>query len=184
MAKESSTFNKRSKFKQCPRCNELLKKNSKFCNHCGIVFENQKKIFSIQGLHFGKKKESSPIKVVDDTSITYSQNLSKTTYLLIKFYNLFFFIVGAFALLMLFLPLFSSHNIGLYINEVSTSYFYRGAVYYCVKFEHNGKSIYVHTSPCFSSHFLSKIKLEEYNNKKVMVLYDSDLDKVYVIKKV
>ena len=122
MAKESSTFNKRSKFKQCPRCNELLKKNSKFCNHCGIVFENQKKIFSIQGLHFGKKKESSPIKVVDDTSITYSQNLSKTTYLLIKFYNLFFFIVGAFASLMLFLPLFSSHNIGLYINEVSTSY--------------------------------------------------------------
>lgn len=70
------------------------------------------------------------------------------------------------------------------LNEVSTSYFYRGAVYYCVKFEHNGKSIYVHTSPCFSSHFLSKIKLEEYNNKKVMVLYDSDLDKVYVIKKV
>ena len=70
------------------------------------------------------------------------------------------------------------------LNEVSTSYFYRGAVYYCVKFEHNGKSIYVHTSPCFSSHFLSKIKLEEYNNKKVMVLYDSDLDKVYVIKKI
>ena len=57
-------------------------------------------------------------------------------------------------------------------------------IYYCVKIKHNGKSIYVHTSPCFSSHFLSKIKLEEYNNKKVMVLYDSDLDKVYVIKKV
>lgn len=76
------------------------------------------------------------------------------------------------------------HMYEVVLNEVSTSYLYSNFVYFTVKFEHNNKSIYVHTSPCFSSHFLSKIKLEEYNNKKVMVLYDSDLDKVYVIKKV
>ena len=122
MAKESYTFNKRSRVKECPRCKELLRKSAKFCNHCGIVFENQKKIFSIQGLRFGKKHESAPIKVVDDTSITYTQNLTKTNYLLVKLCNVFFFIVGLVSLSMLFLPLFSSRNIGTYINEVSSSY--------------------------------------------------------------
>ena len=122
MAKESYTFNKRSRVKECPRCKELLRKSAKFCNHCGIVFENQKKIFSIQGLRFGKKHESAPIKVVDDTSITYTQNLTKTNYLLVKLCNVFFFIVGLVSLSMLFLPLFFSRNIGTYINEVSSSY--------------------------------------------------------------
>lgn len=122
MAKESYTFNKRSRFKECPRCKELLRKSAKFCVHCGIVFENQKKIFSIQGLRFGKKHESAPIKVVDDTSITYSQNLSKTNYLLVKLCNVFFFIVGLFSSCMLFLPLFSNKNIGTYISEVASSY--------------------------------------------------------------
>lgn len=50
------------------------------------------------------------------------------------------------------------------LDNISTSYMYRGAVYYTVTI--NNKK--VDTNPIFSSSFLSKYLLNEYNNKTVI----------------
>ena len=65
------------------------------------------------------------------------------------------------------------------LDNISTSYMYRGAVYYTVTI--NNKK--VDTNPIFSSSFLSKHLLNEYNNKTVIGLFDESLNKFYVIRK-
>ena len=66
------------------------------------------------------------------------------------------------------------------LDNISTSYMYRGAVYYTVTI--NNKK--VDTNPIFSSSFLSKYLLNEYNNKTVIGLFDESLNKFYVIRKI
>ena len=66
------------------------------------------------------------------------------------------------------------------LDNISTSYMYRGAVYYTVTIN-NTK---VDTNPIFSSSFLSKYLLNDYNNKTVIGLFDESLNKFYVIRKI
>ena len=66
------------------------------------------------------------------------------------------------------------------LDNISTSYMYRGAVYYSVTIN-NSK---IDTNPIFSSSFLSKHLLNEYNNKTVIGLFDESLNKFYVIRKI
>ena len=66
------------------------------------------------------------------------------------------------------------------LDDIQTSYMYRGAVYYTVTIN-NSK---VDTNPIFSSSFFSKHLLEDYNNKTVIGLFDKALNKFYVIRKI
>ncbi len=77
---------------------------------------------------------------------------------------------------------FNSHEVML--DNVSTSYAYRGAVYYTVTVNEDGYTRQVTTNPYFSSSMFAKFTLEDYNNKKVIGLYDSQMDKFYIIKKI
>ena len=77
---------------------------------------------------------------------------------------------------------FDSYEVVL--DKVSTSYMYRGAVYYTVTVDVDGVSRWVDTNACFSGGVFAKFPLDEYNNKKVVGLYDSQMDKFYIIKKV
>lgn len=77
---------------------------------------------------------------------------------------------------------FNSYEVIL--NNVSTSYAYRGAVYYTVTVNEDGGARQVATNPYFSSGVFAKFTLEDFNNKKVVGLYDSQMDKFYIIKKI
>lgn len=77
---------------------------------------------------------------------------------------------------------FNSYEVIL--DNISTSYAYRGAVYYTVTINEDGVTRQVNTNPYFSSGFFAKFVLEDYNNKKVVGLYDSQMDKFYIIKKI
>ena len=66
------------------------------------------------------------------------------------------------------------------LDDISTSYMYRGAVYYTVTI--NNKK--VDTNPIFSSSIFSKHSLNEYNNKTIIGLFDKTLNKFYVIRKI
>ena len=76
---------------------------------------------------------------------------------------------------------FNSYEVML--DNVSTSQMYRGAVYYTVTINDEGVTGQVSTNAYFSSGMFAKFTLEDYNNKKVVGLYDSQLDKFYIIKK-
>ena len=76
---------------------------------------------------------------------------------------------------------FNSYEVML--DNVSTSYAYRGAVYYTVTINDEGVTRKTSTNPYFSSGIFAKFPLEDYNNKKVVGLYDSQIDKFYIIKK-
>lgn len=78
-------------------------------------------------------------------------------------------------------------NFNLYevvLDNVATSYSYKASIYYTVTINNNGKSKKVDTNPYFSSSVFSKFSPEEYNNKKVIGLYDNNLEKFYIIKKI
>ena len=77
---------------------------------------------------------------------------------------------------------FSCHEVVL--DKVSTSYAYKASIYYTVTFIHNSKTKTVDTNPYFSSSVFSKFSPEEYNNKKVIGLYDDNLEKFYIIRKI
>lgn len=76
---------------------------------------------------------------------------------------------------------FDSYEVML--DNVSTSYAYRGAVYYTVTICDENISRQVNTNPYFSSGIFAKFSLEDYNNKKVVGLYDSKMNKFYILKK-
>ena len=77
---------------------------------------------------------------------------------------------------------FNSYEVVL--DNVSTSYAYRGAVYYTVTINDKGTTKQVSTNAYFSSSMFARFTLEDYNNKKVIGLYDSQIDKFYIIEKV
>lgn len=77
---------------------------------------------------------------------------------------------------------FNSYEVML--NNVSTSYAYRGAVYYTVTVNDEGVTRQVTTNPYFSSGTFAKFTLEDYNNKRVIGLYDNKMDKFYIVTKV
>ncbi len=77
---------------------------------------------------------------------------------------------------------FNSHEVIL--DKVSTSYAYRRAIYYTVTVHDEGVSKNVATNPYFSSSFMSKFTCEDFNNKKVVGLYDDERNKFYIVKKV
>lgn len=68
------------------------------------------------------------------------------------------------------------------LNNPSTSYLYRGAVYYNVDIMDGGRCIKTSTSPYFSSSIFAAFTIEDYNNKKVTGLYDDLKGKLYLIK--
>ncbi len=77
---------------------------------------------------------------------------------------------------------FNSYEVVL--DKVSTSYAYRRAIYYTVIVNDEGLSKKVDTNPYFSSSLLSKFSCEDYNNKKVVGLYDDKKNKFYIVKRV
>lgn len=74
---------------------------------------------------------------------------------------------------------FDSYEVVL--DKVSTSY-RRRSVYYTVTIDDNGTKRQVETSPCFSS--FSPFSCEEYNNRKVVGLYDPHINKFYIIRRI
>lgn len=66
----------------------------------------------------------------------------------------------------------------VFLDKLSTSFAYKGAIYYKVNVD--GRQ--VDTNPYFSNMFLSKFSPEDFNNKKVLGLYDEEMDKFYIIK--
>ena len=70
------------------------------------------------------------------------------------------------------------------LDRVSTSYAYKYSIYYTVKIVYNGITKTVDTNPYFSNSFFSKFYPDDFNNKKVMGLYDSNMEKFYIVKKV
>ena len=77
---------------------------------------------------------------------------------------------------------FNSYEVML--DNVSTSQMYRGAVYYTVTLNDEGVTKQVSTNAYFSSGMFAKFPLEDYNNKKVIGLYDSQMDRFYIIKRI
>lgn len=68
------------------------------------------------------------------------------------------------------------------LDKPYTSFMYRGAVYYTITFitEANEK-ITRDTRPLWSSSILASFSLEEYNNKKVKIAYNENLDGLIVL---
>ncbi len=76
---------------------------------------------------------------------------------------------------------FTLHTVML--DRPSTSWQYRGSIYYSVMIEAEDGRHQVDTSPIFSNGFYGLFDLGEYNNQSVRVLYDSERDRAYVIDK-
>ena len=70
------------------------------------------------------------------------------------------------------------------LDKFNMSYLYKRAIYYSVKINIDGACKIVDTNPCFSNSLFSGISLQDFNNQKVIGLYDDKLYKFYVIKKI
>ena len=77
---------------------------------------------------------------------------------------------------------FSCHEVVL--DKVVTSLMSRGSIYYKVTIIDENIKKEVDTNPYFSNYLFSKFLPEDYNNKKVVGLYDKNENKFYIIKKV
>lgn len=77
---------------------------------------------------------------------------------------------------------FSCHEVVL--DKVVTSLMTRGSVYYKVTIYDGNVKKEVDTNPYFSNYLFSKFLPEDFNNKKVIGLYDKNENKFYIIKKV
>ena len=77
---------------------------------------------------------------------------------------------------------FNSYEVIL--ENLSTSFAYKGSIYYTVKIVNEGVTKTVETNPYFSSLLFSKFTPEDFNNKKVSGLHDEINEKFYIIKKV
>jgi len=69
------------------------------------------------------------------------------------------------------------------LERVSTSWNYRGCIYYSVDIKGPNFNKSVDTNPYFSSGFLSKFLPEDYNNRTVIGLYDENQNKFYIVRK-
>lgn len=70
------------------------------------------------------------------------------------------------------------------LDSPETSYWYRGAIYYNVTIKDGNTSVVAQTNACFSGMLFSKFTLEDYNNKKVVGLFDPESERFYVVKRV
>ena len=77
---------------------------------------------------------------------------------------------------------FSSHEVVL--DKPSSSFVYKSSIYYMVTVNDEGFPKKVDTNPYFSSFFTSKFTFEDFNNKKVVGLYDDTMDRFYIVKRV
>ena len=77
---------------------------------------------------------------------------------------------------------FSCHEVVL--DKVVTSLVSRGSIYYKVTIIDENTKKEIDTNPYFSNYLFSKFLPEDYNNKKVVGLYDKNENKFYIIKKV
>ena len=77
---------------------------------------------------------------------------------------------------------FSCHEVIL--DNVVTSLMTRGSIYYKVTIYDGNTKKEVDTNPYFSNYLFSKFLPEDYNNKRVIGLYDKSADKFYILKKV
>lgn len=77
---------------------------------------------------------------------------------------------------------FSCHEVVL--DKVVTSLMSRGSIYYNVTIIDENTKKEIDTNPYFSNYLFSKFLPEDYNNKKVVGLYDKNENKFYIIKKV
>ena len=77
---------------------------------------------------------------------------------------------------------FNSYEVVL--DRVSTSYTYKYSIYYTIKIVDNGITKMLDTNPYFSNSFFSKFPPDDFNNKKVIGLYDNYKEKFYILKKV
>ena len=77
---------------------------------------------------------------------------------------------------------FSCHEVVL--DKVVTSLMSRGSIYYKVTIIDGNIKKEIDTNPYFSNYLFSKFLPEDYNNKKVVGLYDKNENKFYIIKKV
>ena len=67
------------------------------------------------------------------------------------------------------------------LDQPGTSYMYKRSVYYTVKFQaKDGAFVTADTKPLWSSAAFAFCRLEEYNNKKIRILYDPEADAVVV----
>lgn len=69
------------------------------------------------------------------------------------------------------------------LDTPSTSFMYKGAIYYKVSFVDNELTKVVDTNPYFSDLLFSKFSPSQFNNKKVIGLYDNNKNIFYIIKK-
>ncbi len=77
---------------------------------------------------------------------------------------------------------FSCHEVVL--DKVVTSLMSRGSIYYKVTIIDENTKKEIDTNPYFSNYLFSKFLPEDYNNKKVVGLYDKNENKFCIIKKV
>lgn len=77
---------------------------------------------------------------------------------------------------------FSCHEVVL--DKVVTSLMSRGSIYYKVTIIDENTKKEIDTNPYFSNYLFSKFLPEDYNNKKVVGLYDKNENKFYIIKKI
>ena len=67
------------------------------------------------------------------------------------------------------------------LDRPGTSYLYNRSVYYTVRFRtDSGKEVTADTMPLWSSAAFALYQLEEYNNKKIRILYDPEEERVVV----
>lgn len=77
---------------------------------------------------------------------------------------------------------FSCHEVVL--DKVVTSLMSRGSIYYKVTIIDGNIKKEIDTNPYFSNYLFAKFLPGDYNNKKVVGLYDKNENKFYIIKKV
>ncbi len=70
------------------------------------------------------------------------------------------------------------------LDRPGTSYWYRGAIYYTVTFETRaGYRVSMDTKPLWSGGAFASFRLDDYNNKKIEIAYNQNMDEMMVLGK-
>lgn len=105
-------------FSLCPRCNQGMIANTRYCKNCGFDFQsidnNEDK-----KLNFGMEVPSSGEVIKEKNKTTYSQKITKPIERFNKINNVLFLLIGILSILMLILPLFSNGNFWSYYERIS-----------------------------------------------------------------
>ena len=73
-------------------------------------------------------------------------------------------------------------KVAVMLDQPSTSFLYKGSIYYSVKIKENDVNNVVDTKPYFSSSLLSKFDMKSYNNIEVIGLYDKEKNKIFIFQ--